>query len=78
MKNRKTAKIFVSATGQNDGKTVVSLGLICALHEKFNKVGFIKPVGQRYLIDSGEKIDEEEIFRLEFLQERRSHECHAP
>lgn len=54
-------RIFISATGQNDGKTVVSLGLIYAFKERLRKVGFIKPVGQRYLIERGEKVDEDSI-----------------
>lgn len=58
---KKVRKIFISATGQNDGKTVVSLGLIYAFKERFNKVGFIKPVGQRYLVESGEKVDEDSV-----------------
>lgn len=54
-------KIFISATMQNDGKTTVSLGLIAALHKRFQKIGFIKPIGQRYLIDQGYKVDEDSI-----------------
>jgi len=54
-------KIFISATGQNDGKTVVSLGLIYAFKERFKQVGFIKPVGQRYLIENSKKIDEDSV-----------------
>ena len=61
MPKEKTRKIFISATGQNDGKTVVSLGLIFAFKERFGKIGFIKPVGQRYLIVQGEKIDEDSV-----------------
>lgn len=58
---RKVRKIFISATSQNDGKTVISLGLIHAFREKFKRVGFIKPVGQRYLIEQGQKIDEDSL-----------------
>lgn len=54
-------KIFISATGQNDGKTVLSLGLIYAFQERFTRVGFIKPVGQRYLIEKGQKVDEDSV-----------------
>lgn len=61
MEKRRLRKIFISATGQNDGKTVVSLGLISAFKERFGKVGFIKPVGQRYLIEKGEKVDEDSV-----------------
>jgi len=61
MKREKIRRIFVSATGQNDGKTVVSLGLMYAFKERFQKVSFIKPVGQRYVIEKGEKIDEDSV-----------------
>jgi BioD-like phosphotransacetylase family protein len=52
-------KVFIAATKQNDGKTTVSLGLICNLQSIFKKVGFIKPIGQRYLEEEGLKIDED-------------------
>ncbi len=54
-------KIFIAATKQNDGKTTVSLGIIKNLQQKFGKVGFIKPIGQRYLEEEGLKIDEDSI-----------------
>jgi len=54
-------KIFIAATQQNDGKTTVSLGLVRNFQEKFKKVGFIKPIGQRYLEEEGLKIDEDSL-----------------
>ncbi|MFH0739152.1 MAG: AAA family ATPase [Candidatus Omnitrophota bacterium] len=54
-------KIFIAATKQNDGKTTVSLGLITNLKNRFQKVGFIKPIGQRYLEEEGLKIDEDSL-----------------
>ena len=54
-------KIFIAATKQNDGKTTVSLGLIKNFQERYKKVGFIKPIGQRYLEEEGLKIDEDSI-----------------
>jgi len=54
-------KVFIAATKQNDGKTTVSLGLIRNIQERFRKVGFIKPIGQRYLEEEGLKIDEDSI-----------------
>ena len=54
-------KIFIAATMQNDGKTTVSLGLIFALRENFKKIGFIKPIGQRYLEEEGAKVDEDSV-----------------
>lgn len=58
-------KIFIAATKQNDGKTTVSLGLIRNLQEKFSKVGFIKPIGQRYLEEDGVKFDEDSLLMEE-------------
>lgn len=54
-------RIFIAATNQNDGKTTLSLGLIKNLQELHEKVGFIKPIGQRYLEEEGLKIDEDSI-----------------
>lgn len=54
-------KVFIAATQQDIGKTTVSLGLIYCLKQKFKNIGFIKPVGQRYFIEQGYKIDEDSI-----------------
>jgi BioD-like phosphotransacetylase family protein len=54
-------KIFIAATKQNDGKTTVSLGLVCNFQSRFKKVGFIKPIGQRYLEEEGLKVDEDSL-----------------
>jgi len=53
--------IYVGATRQNDGKTITCLGLIAALRKRLPKVGYIKPVGQRYVEIDGHKIDEDAI-----------------
>lgn len=57
--NRETRRIFVAATRQNDGKTTSCLGLYAALQTRFPRVGFIKPVGQRFVEVDGVKIDED-------------------
>ncbi|MDP3731946.1 MAG: AAA family ATPase [Candidatus Omnitrophota bacterium] len=54
-------RIFIAATKQNDGKTTVALGLISNFKKTFKRIGFIKPVGQRYLEEGGFKIDEDSI-----------------
>jgi dethiobiotin synthase len=54
-------KVFIAATKQNDGKTTVSLGLVRNFQDIFKKVGFIKPIGQRYLQEDGLRIDEDSI-----------------
>ncbi|MDR1305693.1 MAG: AAA family ATPase [Verrucomicrobiales bacterium] len=61
LENEITPRIFIAATRQNDGKTTTSLGLVAALRKRFHKVGYIKPVGQRYVEVSGLKIDEDTV-----------------
>lgn len=59
--NTSTPRVFIAATRQNDGKTTASLGLIAALREHFPRVGYIKPVGQRFVEIEEQKIDEDSV-----------------
>ena len=59
--NTITPRIFVAATRQDDGKTTTSLGLFAALQKRFPNIGYIKPVGQRFVQVEGEKIDEDSV-----------------
>ncbi len=61
MKNGIERRLFVSATGQNDGKTSCGIGLLKGLKEYATSVGFIKPVGQRYVVVENEQVDEDAI-----------------
>ncbi len=54
-------RIFLAATRQNDGKTVTCIGLVGRLLDLNMSVGFIKPVGQRYVEVEGCKIDEDAV-----------------
>ena len=60
-KNHTTPRIFVAGTRMNDGKTTTCLGLFAALQQKYSKVGFIKPIGQRFVKIDGQLIDEDSI-----------------
>ncbi len=53
--------LYISATRQDDGKTVVSLGLLHSLGKRVNKIGYIKPVGQQYLTFGANKIDKDVV-----------------
>jgi hypothetical protein len=64
-------RIFIAATQQNDGKTTLALGLIFALKKYFKKIGFIKPIGQRYLIEQGYKVDEDSVLIDEIFSDIR-------
>jgi BioD-like phosphotransacetylase family protein len=61
-----TAKrVFLAATGQNRGKTTTSLGLLAAIRERGLRLGFVKPVGQRYLVVDGTRADEDAVLMSE-------------
>ena len=59
--NTTTPRVFIAATRQNDGKTTASLGLLSALQKHFPRIGYIKPVGQRFVEIEEQKIDEDTV-----------------
>src|ERR1043165_5421020 len=59
--NTETPRVFIAATRQNDGKTTTSLGLLAALQKRHPRVGYIKPVGQRFVEVAEQKIDEDTV-----------------
>jgi BioD-like phosphotransacetylase family protein len=59
--NTETPRVFIAATRQNDGKTTTSLGLLSALQSRYPRIGYIKPVGQRFVEVAEHKIDEDTL-----------------
>ncbi len=59
--NTTLPRVFIAATRQNDGKTTTSLGLLAALRAHYPRVGYIKPVGQRFVEVEEQKIDEDTV-----------------
>ncbi|HSH09286.1 MAG TPA: AAA family ATPase [Oceanipulchritudo sp.] len=59
--NNRTPRLFVAATRQNDGKTTTCLGLFSALQQQFSRVGYIKPMGQRFVHYQNHLIDEDSL-----------------
>ena len=53
--------VYLAATGQNRGKTTVSLGVIDGFRKRGLSAGFIKPVGQRTVIEGGVPADEDAV-----------------
>ncbi len=53
--------LYLAATGQNRGKTTVSLGVMDGFRRRGLSIGFIKPVGQRTIIEEGVPADEDAI-----------------
>ncbi len=54
-------RLFVAATNQNDGKTTSSLGFVKGFSNIAKSVGFIKPVGQRFVQVNSHKVDEDSL-----------------
>jgi len=59
--NTVTPRIFIAATEQNAGKTTIALGLHQLLKPRYGRIGFIKPVGQRFVDVEGQRIDEDSL-----------------
>jgi len=54
-------QLYLAATGQNRGKTTAALGLFDGFLRRGLDAGFMKPVGQRTVIDNGEPADEDAV-----------------
>ncbi len=53
--------VYLAATGQNRGKTTVSLGVMDGFLRRGLSSGFMKPVGQRTIIEDGVPADEDAV-----------------
>ena len=58
-------QLYLAATGQNRGKTTTALGLLNGFLSRGLRTGFMKPVGQRTVIDHGEPADEDAVLMHE-------------
>lgn len=67
-----TPRIFIAATHQDDGKTTTSLGLFAAFKKRLGRIGYIKPVGQRFIDVEGKLIDEDSVLI------ENTYELHTP
>lgn len=67
----KNNSIFIAATGQNVGKSTLSLGIIAGLKKRYPSVGFIKPIGQQHVqIDDQTIVDKDVVLFKEYFQLR--------
>ncbi len=76
--NTRTPRLFIAATRQNDGKTTTCLGLFAALQHTFNEVGYIKPIGQRFINYQDHLIDEDSYLFNETYSIRTPIESMSP
>jgi BioD-like phosphotransacetylase family protein len=54
-------QLYLAATGQNRGKTTAALGLLDGFLARGLQTGFMKPVGQRFVIEDGVPADEDAV-----------------
>jgi len=54
-------QIYLAATGMNRGKTTVCLGFLDGCLSRGLATGFLKPVGQRTVIEDGVAADEDAV-----------------
>lgn len=52
-------KIFIGATGQHCGKTTISLSLMHLARKKYRRVGFMKPLGPKWIEFNGSIVDKD-------------------
>lgn len=78
LRNTITPRIFVAATRMDDGKTTTSVGLFAALRERFPRMGYIKPVGQRFVEIEGAKIDEDTVLMSDTYSVRTPLQAMSP
>jgi hypothetical protein len=76
--NTVTPRLFVAATEQNDGKTTTCLGLFAALSKRLGRIGYIKPVGQRFVTIDGMNIDEDTVLIEQTYKVRTPLEAMSP
>ncbi|MEM9400394.1 MAG: AAA family ATPase [Verrucomicrobiota bacterium] len=59
--NNSTPRIYIAATHQDVGKTTSCIGLVSSLKKRYPKIGYTKPVGQRFVEFDGHKVDEDSV-----------------
>jgi BioD-like phosphotransacetylase family protein len=71
-------QLYLAATGQNRGKTTASLGLMHGFIERGLHTGFMKPVGQRTVIDDGVPADEDAVLMRSVYGLTESYQVMSP
>src|SRR5512146_3545013 len=71
-------QLYLAATGQNRGKTTTSLGLLDGFLRRGLRAGFMKPVGQRTVIDHGQPADEDAVLMHEVFGLREPYDVMSP
>ncbi len=70
--------IYVAATSQHVGKTTSTLGLVSAYMKKGLKVGYSKPVGQKFLDVANIRVDKDTLLFADLINFDIIPEVHSP
>jgi BioD-like phosphotransacetylase family protein len=70
--------IFVAATSQHVGKTTSTLGLVSSFMKRGLKVGYCKPVGQKFLDLQNLRVDKDTILFADLINFDIVPEVHSP
>jgi BioD-like phosphotransacetylase family protein len=60
-------KVFIAATGMNSGKTTTSLSLMHMAKKKYDRVGFIKPIGPKPVEFQGQIADKDAVVMAQYF-----------
>lgn len=60
-------KVFIAATGMNSGKTTTSLSLMHRALQKYDRVGFIKPIGPKLIEYNGIIADKDAVLMARYF-----------
>lgn len=75
---QKYRNIFVAATSQHVGKTTSTLGLVSTYMKQGLKVGYCKPVGQKFLDIQNLRVDKDTILFADLINFEIVPELHSP
>lgn len=70
--------IYVAATSQHVGKTTSTLGLVSMFMERGIKVGYCKPVGQKFLDIDNLRVDKDAILFSDLIDFDLNPDIHSP
>jgi len=74
----KYKNIYVAATSQHVGKTTSTLGLVSCFMKRGLKVGYCKPVGQKYLTIENLVVDKDTVLLADLINFKIVPEIHSP
>jgi len=75
---QKYRNIYVAATSQHVGKTTSTLGLVSSFMKRNLKVGYSKPVGQKFLDIQNLRVDKDTILFADLINFEIIPELHSP